>query len=300
MINPIHASRPMMSEFAVHVPSELTTQPDRLRDFLTEDIGYGDISSRVLSESATGKAEIFAKEPCILAGLEETASIFGLISVPVRMCASDGKSIDSGTRVLEVNGNLRAMLAGERTSLNILSRMSGIATLTHDLVTRARKVNPAIRVACTRKTTPGFRFFEKKAVIIGGGDPHRFRLDDCVMLKDNHLKAAGSITKTVAKAREFSFSKKVEVEVETLKQAREAVAAGADIIMLDNMTPDSACEAYRFIKDLDCRAIVEISGGITPDNIMSYAEHADVISLGYLTHSYKSVDFSMELLSRRL
>jgi nicotinate-nucleotide pyrophosphorylase (carboxylating) len=287
----------MMPEISIHVPSDLTTRPDQLRGYLTEDIGFGDISSYVLPEGKEGKAEIFTKEVCTIAGIEEAAAIFGMLAIPVKQCVSDGEVIEKGKRVLEVHGDLRSMLAGERTALNILSRMSGIATLTRDLVTKARSVNPTVRIACSRKTTPGFRFFEKKAVILGGGDPHRFRLDDCIMLKDNHLKASGSIATIVARAREFSFSKKVEIEVETLKQAREAVAAGADIIMLDNMTPDSAMEGYRFIKDLDPRTIVEISGGITPDNILSYAGYADVISLGYLTHSYRSIDLSMEMLS---
>ena len=190
--------------------------------------------------------------------------------------------------------------------------MSGIATLTHDLVSRTRAVNPDLRIACSRKTTPGFRFFEKKAVMIGGGDPHRFRLDDCIMLKDNHLSslgvledpdnihndsAGGSITSGVKEARKFSFSKRVEVEVATRKGAVEAAGAGADIVMLDNMEPMEVKETYLLLKDHFPSVIIEVSGGITPDNIMDYAEHADVISLGYLTHSYRSVDFSLEMIT---
>ena len=285
-----------MDEFRIHTPSPLTTSPRRLREFLAEDIGSGDISSLVIDPDREGRAAIITREPCTLAGLEEAAAIFGCLFIPVRALAADGVDMEAGGRVLEACGNIRAMLAAERTALNLLARMSGIATLTRNLVARAREVNPEIRIACSRKTTPGFRFFEKKAVIMGGGDPHRFRLDDCIILKDNHLGAAGSIREAVLRARAFSFTKKIEVEAATMSQVREAVDAGADIIMLDNMAPEAAGEAARVIRERDPRIVVEISGGITPENILAYAPHADVISLGYLTHSYRSVDLSMELM----
>ena len=201
MINSYHPFPPMHRECSVHMPSLLTTLPDALRGFLAEDLGYGDISSLTVPDERSGVAEIFVKEDCTIAGLEEAASLFGLLSVPVLPLAVDGDRIDESGRVLKVEGNFRSILAGERTALNILSRMSGIATLTNDLVTRTRAVNPDLRIACSRKTTPGFRFFEKKAVRIGGGDPHRFRLDDCIMLKDNHFRAMGSITDGVKEAK---------------------------------------------------------------------------------------------------
>jgi len=219
-----------------------------------------------------------------------------MLGIPVKLIGKDGRRNGSGDVVMGIRGDLVNILAGERVALNILSRMSGIATLTRTLVERTRSVNPDIRIACSRKTTPGFRFFEKKAVMLGGGDTHRFRLDDCIMLKDNHIRKLTSIQEGVERARTFSFTKKVEVEVETREQAAEAARAGADIIMLDNMDPVKAGECYGMLKEMQPNVIVEVSGGITPDTIMEYAANADVISLGYLTHSYRSVDFSLEVL----
>jgi nicotinate-nucleotide pyrophosphorylase (carboxylating) len=175
-------------------------------------------------------------------------------------------------------------------------RMSGIATQTKALVERCRKMNPHVRIAATRKTTPGFRYFEKKAVMLGGGDPHRYRLDDAFIIKDNHLRIVGSVKEAVRRAKKGGFTKKIEIEVENLRDALEAVNAGADIIMLDNMTPKEAEETAKKIKEIKKSVIVEISGGITPDNIIDYAKFADVISLGWLTHSTKAVDFSLEII----
>jgi len=285
----------MNDDYRIYHPSPQTTGGDALQRFLEEDIGYGDISSMALPVDRTGEGRLFTKENCVLAGLEEAASVFGLLGIPALPLHRDGEKIQAGKTVLRVRGALRGILAGERLALNILSRMSGIATLTHSLVTRTRELNPDIRIACTRKTTPGFRFFEKKAVISGGGDPHRFRLDDAIMLKDNHLKALGDIKEGVKRAKSLSFTKKVEVEAETIEQALKAAEAGADIVMLDNMSPIEARACYNALKGAHPHIIVEVSGGITPENILDYAESADVISLGYLTHSYRSVDFSLEL-----
>jgi len=286
----------MDPDFRIHHTSILSTDVKSLKRYLREDLGYGDLSSRVLIDGGMAEAEIISKEDCVLAGVEEVAVLFGMLKVPVWVLAEDGCKIGNQERVMRIKGDVRSILAAERLSLNILSRMSGIATLVNSLVERARELKPGIRIACTRKTTPGFRFFQKKAVIIGGGDPHRFRLDDCIMLKDNHLSRLDSIREGVKRAKEFSFTKKVEVEVEDLDSALEAADAGADIVMLDNMDPASAEKCYSSLKERYPSVIVEVSGGITPENILDYAEHADVISLGYLTHSYRAIDFSLEVL----
>jgi nicotinate-nucleotide pyrophosphorylase (carboxylating) len=196
-----------------------------------------------------------------------------------------------------LSGPLRQVLRGERVALNFLMRMSGIATMTRSLVEECQKVNSTVRIAATRKTTPGFRFYEKKAVRLGGGDPHRTRLDDGILIKDNHLTVVGSVTEAVTRAKTLSFSKKVEVEVETREQAEEAARAGADIIMLDNMSVTEAQHAFEAIKRIDKRVMVEVSGGITPQNAVSYARYADVISMGYITHSARAIQFSLHITS---
>jgi nicotinate-nucleotide pyrophosphorylase (carboxylating) len=174
-------------------------------------------------------------------------------------------------------------------------RMSGIATLTNDLLMRCRAVNPEIRIAATRKTTPGFREFEKRAVSIGGGDPHRFGLDDAILIKDNHIRLAGSVKEALRRARASSFTKKIEIEVESEDDALAAVEGGADIIMLDNLAPEEAQALYARIKSQRPNVMIETSGGIRPDNVEKYARGADIISLGWITHSVKSVDFSMSI-----
>ena len=182
------------------------------------------------------------------------------------------------------------------SSVDILCRMSGIATATHKIVELARAVNPRIDIYATRKTTPGFRWYEKKAVTLGGGKPHRFALYDAVLIKDNHIKCAGSVTEAINRVKQSGYKGPIEIETETIEDAMTAVESGVDIILLDNMSPAEAKEAYRAIKSANPNVKVEISGGITPDNIVSYANSADIVSLGYLTHSAKAVDFSLELL----
>jgi nicotinate-nucleotide pyrophosphorylase (carboxylating) len=174
-------------------------------------------------------------------------------------------------------------------------QMSGIATATRNVLWSCQERNPRIIIAATRKTTPGFRYYQKKAVALGGGDPHRNRLDDAVLIKDNHLAIVGSITEAVRRAKEVSFTKKVEVEVVTLEGAEEAARAGADVIMLDNMSPEQAKVCAQAVRTIDQRILVEASGGITPESAPSYAEAVDIISLGWLTHSSKAVDFSLDI-----
>jgi len=265
-------------------------------DFLKEDIGSGDITSELLiPEDATARGRISAKEEAVLAGAGEAAAVFRELGAEATLKKKDGQRVKPGDVVLEISGPARALLAGERLALNFIMRMSGIATITNDLLAKCRKVNPNVRIAATRKTTPGFREFEKRAVVLGGGDPHRFGLDDAILIKDNHIKIAGGVAEALKKAKKSSFTKKVEIEVESEKDALAAVRAGADIIMLDNFSPKEAERAYKSIKLTNPKVVVEVSGGIKPDNIALYAPAADIISLGWITHSVRAADFSMSI-----
>jgi nicotinate-nucleotide pyrophosphorylase (carboxylating) len=268
----------------------------KLQEFLREDIGSGDITSElVVPAKAKAKGRIVCKEQCVLAGVSEAGAVFEELGARIVNIKEDGSRIDEGDIVLEVEGPARAILAGERLALNFVMRMSGIATRTQDLVAKCRKVNPKVRVAATRKTTPGFREFEKKAVVIGGGDPHRAGLFDAVLIKDNHIKMAGGVAEALRRARSGSFTKKIEIEVENAADATTAVKNGADIIMLDNFGPDELKRLSAELKKLNPDVLIEASGGIKSANIEQYAAGADIISLGLLTHSVKSVDFSMEI-----
>jgi nicotinate-nucleotide pyrophosphorylase (carboxylating) len=267
----------------------------RMEDLLAEDEGFGDITSDLLIGNEGGESEIVAGEDCVVAGLAEATEIFKALSLDVRPQVEDGCQVKKGTVVMMIHGPLKAILLGERLALNFIMRMSGIATVTSSTLWDCRRVNKNVRIAATRKTTPGFRFYEKKAVILGGGDPHRNRLDDMVLIKDNHLVIVGSVTEAVRRAKAYSFSKKVEVEVVTLEQAQEAARSGADIIMLDNMSPKDAENSYKAIKEIDARILVEVSGGITPHNAPEYARHTDIISLGWITHSVKAAQFSLSV-----
>jgi len=269
---------------------------DRLREYISEDVGEGDITSNTLIGDQTGKAHITANEGCVLAGLEEAAAVFSEIGLVPVLKAKDGQKVAAGQEVLVIEGRLKDILLGERVALNFLMRMSGIATETSKVIEECRKRSPRVSISATRKTTPGFRYYEKKAVRLGGGDPHRYGLDDGILIKDNHLSIVGSVTEAVRKAKEFSFTKKVEVEVEDLAQAEEAARAGADIIMLDNMDPDLAQRCYKAIKKIDPRAIVEVSGGVTPETAPLYANCADIISMGWITHSARAVQFSLHVI----
>ena len=212
----------------------------------------------------------------------------------------DGEDLKSGDCIMELNGNASSILTLERTVLNLLMRMSGIATITSKMVGEAEKINPVVIVAGTRKTTPGLQFFEKDAIRLGGGDTHRYRLDDCVLIKDNHLALVGDVKVAVEKAREYvSFTKKIEVEVENLDDAIIAADSGVDIIMLDNMDFEdiklvlTALEVEGFRDDV----LIEVSGGINLSNIAEYAETGvDIISSGYITHSAQALDMNLEII----
>jgi len=273
---------------------------DKIKEFLREDLGYGDITSEALIPvDQMARAHLFFREPGIASGLMEASIVFELLGCTVEGIVEDGDSVEPGQTLLELEGPAAAILSGERTALNIVGRMSGVATTTARIVDNLVEASPGTRVAATRKTLPGLRDLDKRAVEHGGGDTHRFRLDDCVLIKDNHLELVPSVTEAVLRAREaVSFTKKIEVEVRSLEEAEEAALAGADIIMFDNMAP---LEMRRCLAELEERGlrkgfIYEASGGITPENAADYAASGvDVISLGALTHSVRSLDVKLEL-----
>ena len=268
----------------------------KIQEYLREDIGSGDITSElVVPADEMARGRVVCKEECVVAGLEEASVVFKELGAKTVRTKQDGSSAKKGEVVLEVVGTARSVLAGERLALNFVMRMSGIATLTSALVEKVKKVNPGVRVAATRKTTPGFREFEKRAVLLGGGDPHRSGLYDAVLIKDNHIRIAGGVKEALARAKKGSFTKKIEIEVESPEDARTAAHEGADIIMLDNFGPEEVRKLSAELKSINPDVLIEASGGIRPDTIEKYAAGADIISLGWLTHSVKSVDFSMEI-----
>lgn len=271
------------------------TYRELLLGYLREDLGDGDITSEAVLDGEIVVAQVVCKQDCVLAGMRESEFLFTDQGLTVDVHGRDGEPISAGTVVLTVRGDAGLIFKVERLALNILMRMSGIATLVDQLSQQVHEVNPGVRIAATRKTTPGFRVFEKRAVSLGGGDPHRMALDDAVIIKDNHIKTVGGVTEALRRARRVSFSKKVEVEAKTLEEAKEAVVGGTDIVMLDNMTPEQVKVAAETVRALDPRVTIEVSGGITPETAVEYAPYADVISLGWITHSVRSVDFSLNV-----
>jgi len=273
---------------------------EKLRKMLEEDLGFGDITTEItVPENLTAKAQIIVKEPGLIAGIEEASILLKELDINVKSKVKDGSKVNAGTVIMEIEGPARSILMCERTILNLLMRMSGIATLTNLMIERAREVNPKITVAGTRKTVPGLRYFDKKAIKIGGGDTHRLRLDDCVLIKDNHIVVAGGVKEAIKRVKEaVSFTKKIEVEVQSIEDALIAAKEGVDIIMLDNMKPEEIKEVIKKLEEegLRDKVLIEVSGGITPENIKEYAETGiDIISTGYLTHSVKALNISLEI-----
>lgn len=268
---------------------------DLLR-FLEEDLGSGDITTRALvSGGDRVRASLVARQACIVCGLDEAAAVFAHLGAKVERLARDGDRVGAATPVLRVDGPAAAVLTGERLALNLLMRMSGIATLTRRLQDAVGARNPACRVAATRKTTPGFRKFEKRAVEVGGGDPHRFGLFDAFLVKDNHLLVERDVRAAVARCRALDPTKLLQVEADRPAQAFEAAEAGADAVLLDNFSPADAERTYRQLKARFPKLMVEVSGGITPQNVADYAMAADRISMGFLTHSAPAVDFGLDV-----
>lgn len=270
-------------------------QADKLiRMALQEDITSEDVSTNAVMRSAVkGTVDLIAKEDGIIAGLDVYARVFQILDEKTEISFNfkDGDAIKKGDLLGTVTGDIRVLLSGERVALNYLQRMSGIATYTKQVSKLLE--GSKVTLLDTRKTTPNCRVFEKYAVRIGGGCNHRYNLSDGVLLKDNHIGAAGSVAKAVAMAKEYApFVRKIEIEVETMEQVKEAVEAGADIIMLDNMTPEMMKEAVELIAG---RAQTECSGNITKENIAKILETGvDFVSSGALTHSAPILDISMK------
>jgi len=260
-----------------------------IRAWLAEDAGTGDATTlSVIGEDAACEARILLKEHGVVCGLEIAAAVFEALGARLEPLAADGDSLRGP--VARVTGHARAVLTGERLALNLLGRLSGIATLTRRYVDAVEGTGATI--LDTRKTTPGLRDLEKQAVRCGGGTNHRFRLDDGVLIKDNHLRVAGSIGEAVTRARTTGLP--VEVECDTIAQVGEAVEAGADRILLDNMTPGELREAVALVAG---RAELEASGGVNLDTVRAIAETGvDFISVGALTHSARALDVSLEVL----
>jgi len=261
---------------------------------LKEDIGTGDLSTRIFPEDLTGLAKLYAKQEGIVAGLSLVEQVFKRVDprIKVHLLAKDGDKVNVGEVVIELDGPLSSILQGERTGLNFLQHLSGIATATKQAVDQVAGLSTCI--VDTRKTLPGWRALQKYAVRVGGGQNHRFGLYDAVMLKDNHLAAIGGLTEAVQQVRtQIGHMMKIEVECETIEQVKEAVSCGVDVIMLDNMEIEIMQEAVLYINH---RAIVEASGGIQEGHLRKVAETGvDVISIGALTHSVKAMDFSLDL-----
>ena len=289
-----HGSSTFLSEIEIR-----TT----LVGFLKEDIGTGDITSNLLiPEGMSSKGTIVCKDigkNIIVSGLLEAKIIFDICGCEATLLVEDGSKITKGTDVLAVKGSSRSILKGERTALNLLMRMSGISTQTNQFIDKLGKLSKTVRISSTRKTVPGLRYFDKKAVVIGGGISHRIRLDQLILIKDNHIAVVGSVKKAIEMAKSvYGDKRKIECEVNDFNGIVEAIKSGADIVMLDNFKPEEVKESLNRIRKLGLRnkIIIEVSGGINLDNIYEYAAaKPDVISIGSLTHSVQAINFSLEI-----
>jgi nicotinate-nucleotide pyrophosphorylase (carboxylating) len=275
---------------------------EQIKQWLDEDVGFGDITTQVtVPKEVEGKGMMYAKADGVVAGIPVVKAVFAEVDPSIKVIpqTEEGQQIEKGTILVELEGRLQSILEGERVALNVMQRMSGIATRTRQVVDAAKKSNPNVRVVDTRKTTPGLRMIEKYAVSVGGGHSHRYGLFDAVLIKDNHIKGAGGLKEAVTNARELiPHTMTIEVEVENIQQVHEALESKADIIMFDNMSPEQMKEAVRLIGD---QAKTEASGGITIDNIESIAAlGVDIISLGSITHSVKVMDISLDLFEKKM
>lgn len=266
--------------------------------FLSEDLGRGDITTQsTVARNARARGRFIAKEPMVVAGLEAAEAVFSTLDAQqqIEAFASDGDEVEAGKVIARTSGFADVLLAGERVALNLLQRLSGIATLTRRYV-RAVEGTGA-QVVDTRKTTPGLRMLEKYAVLSGGGRNHRYGLDDGVLIKDNHIALAGGVGAAVKNAREkVGHLHKIEVEVSHERDLREAINNGADIVLLDNLTPEETVRMVGLARELNPHVTIESSGGITLENVRAYAEAGvDLISIGALTHSARAMDISFKI-----
>lgn len=269
--------------------------------FLREDIGQGDLTSQyTVNKDLKSSSQIICKsEIAVVAGLEEAKIIFEICNCDSKALVNDGDIVKRDIRVMKIIGNTRAILKAERTALNLIMRMSGIATDTKKFVDIVKTVSKDIKVMGTRKTAPGLRYFDKKSIILGGGHSHRNTLDELILIKDNHLAVTTSIQSAITNARlKAGKNMMIECEVSNTKSSIEAIKSGADIIMLDNFTPEMAQKTISYLRKSGLRekVLIEISGGVNISNIKDYAlALPDMISIGTLTHSSNSIDFSMKM-----
>jgi len=266
--------------------------------FLSEDLGRGDITTQAtVTPNARARGRFIAKEKMIIAGLEAAEGVFSTLDSQQQLEAfvSDGDEVEAGKVIARTSGFADVLLSGERVALNLLQRLSGIATLTRTYVAAIEGTNA--KIVDTRKTTPGLRMLEKYAVLVGGGRNHRFGLDDGVLIKDNHIALAGGVRAAVERAREaIGHLHKIEVEVSNENDLREAIEAKADIILLDNLTPEETRRMADAARGLASNVLLESSGGITLENVRAYAEAGvDLISIGALTHSARAMDISFKI-----
>ncbi|MBC7931010.1 MAG: carboxylating nicotinate-nucleotide diphosphorylase [Rubrivivax sp.] len=271
---------------------------NQISAFLAEDLGRGDITTQAcIKRNSNARGRFIAKEPMTVAGLEAAEAVFASLDSQQQLEAfvSDGEQVEAGKVIARTNGFADVLLAGERLALNLLQRLSGIATLTRTYVEAVEGTNAA--VVDTRKTVPGLRMLEKYAVQAGGGRNHRFGLDDGVLIKDNHIALAGGVGVAVKRAKEsVGHLHKIEVEVSTERDLREAIEEGADILLLDNLTPEETARLVQIARERAPGVLLESSGGITLANVRAYAEAGvDLISVGALTHSARALDISFKI-----
>lgn len=294
--------RQLKEESLTFLPRKILKE--KISKFLEEDLGQGDITTLLTVPSGTiVEAEIVAKESAVIAGIEEILTLLESFGFQVRVLVSDGSRVEGKATVLKIVGDARTLLSIERTLLNLLTRMSGIATATSRLIEKVRRAGYKTRIACTRKVAPGLLYFDKRAVMLGGGDTHRLHLDDLIIVKDNHLAVVGDVGEAVKSVRAaVSFSKKIEIEVSTEGEALEAAKAGADIVMLDNFSPQQIKNTMVLLdgEGLRSKVLIEASGGINEQNVLEFAATGvDILSLGEITDSVKALDMSLEVVKVR-
>ena len=276
------------------------TLDSEIERFLNEDISNGDITSDLFIDATSiSNAEILSREPGILSGRSEISQIFNHFNIESNWLFQDGDSFSDNSQIVKLNGLSKSILLSERVSLNLLGHMSGIATSTNNAVKITKQISPHTNISATRKTLPGLRKYEKYSVIVGGGLPHRYDLNEMILIKDNHSKLINNLQKSISSVRtQIGSSKKIELEVDSLESAMKAIDLDIDIILLDNMQPEDILKFMNKIKSISQKIpLTEASGGITMSNLQNYASTGvDIISMGSLTHSSKSLDFSLQII----